>query len=221
MIEPPARPRPTGGRAASRSHDGPSDEQLVVALVARRPEAVDLLYARYGRPAYALARRITGDDGFAEDVVQEVFLTLWREPSKFDRARGGFASWLLSVTHHKAVDAVRREEAVRRRRAQAAGEAIVDADDRAAGRPSVDEQVWSLVRRAQVRDALRDLPPAQRQALALAYFGGYTQREVAALTSAPLGTVKTRMLAGMRRLAKVLRDPVSADDPVSAEEDAR
>ncbi len=215
MIEPPARPRPRGGPAVPRSADGPSDEQLVEALVARRSEAIDLLYARYGRPTYALARRITGDDGFAEDVVQEVFLTLWREPTKFDRARGGFASWLLSVTHHKAVDAVRREEAVRRRRAQAAGEAVVDADDRAAGRLSVDEQVWSLVRGEQVRDALRGLPPPQREALALAYFGGYTQREVAVLTGAPLGTVKTRMLAGMRRLAQVL------SDSVHAEEDAR
>ncbi len=180
-----------------------SDESLVRALVSRRPEAVDVLYARYGRPAFALARRILGDEGLAEDVVQEVFLSLWREPGRFDRSRGGFASWLLSVTHHKAVDAVRREESLRRRRDQMADDAVALLHE-SAHAPGVDEAVWSRLRRERVREALRDLPDLQRQALALAYYGGYTQREVAALTGAPLGTVKTRMLTGMRRLAQTL-----------------
>jgi RNA polymerase sigma factor (sigma-70 family) len=182
-----------------------SDESLVRALASRRPEAVDFLYARYGRPAYALARRILGDEGLAEDVVQEVFLSLWRDPSRFDRSRGGFASWLLSVTHHKAVDVVRREESLRRRRDQMAEEAVVQFNE-AAHAPGVEEAVWARLRRDRVREALRELPDMQREALALAYYGGYTQREVASLTGAPLGTVKTRMLTGMRRLAEALGD---------------
>lgn len=202
MTQPPAAPGdagvPDGSLDATTGDDG-----LVRAVIARRPEAIDLLYARYGRPAFALARRIIGDDGFAEDVVQEVFLTLWRDPGRFDRSRGGFASWLLSVTHHKAVDAVRREESFRRRRNQAAEEAAGALDDPSA-QTGVDEEVWRQMRREQVRGALKDLPEPQREALALAYYGGYTQREVAALTGAPLGTVKTRMLLGMWRLAEAL-----------------
>jgi RNA polymerase sigma-70 factor (ECF subfamily) len=148
--------------------------------------------------------------GFAEDVVQEVFLTLWRDPGRYDGSRGSFASWLLSVTHHKAVDAVRREESLRRRRAQATEDAVAMLEE-SEHAPGVDEEVWGLMRRERVRHALRDLPDAQREALALAYYGGYTQREVAALTGAPLGTVKTRMLTGMRRLAEALGDAMRGE----------
>jgi len=188
-----------------------SDEALVGAVISRRPEAIDILFARYGRPAFALARRIIGEDGFAEDVVQDVFLTLWRDPARFDRSRGGFASWLLSVTHHKAVDAVRREEALRRRRSQAADDAaaLLDESEHA---PGVEDEVWSQLRRERVRGALKNLPDAQREALGLAYYGGYTQREVAALTGAPLGTVKTRMLMGMRRLAEALGEAMRGEE---------
>jgi len=187
-----------------------SDEALVGAVISRRPDAIDVLYARYGRPAFALARRIIGDDGFAEDVVREVFLTLWRDPARFDRSRGGFASWLLSVTHHKAVDAVRREEALRRRRSQAADDAAALPDESAPA-PGVEDDARSQSRRERVRGALKNLPDAQREALALAYYGGYTQREVAALTGAPLGAVKTRMLMGMRRLAEALGEAMRGE----------
>jgi len=188
-----------------RLPSGSSDRAEVpdIVLVARVVEgegaALEELYGRYGRPVYSLARRILGDDSFAQDVVQEVFLTLWRDASRFDASRGGFASWLLSMTHHKAVDAVRREEKLRRRRT------TVDAlHSEESDAPRVDDEVWSVVRRERVRAAMKLLPSAQRQALVLAYFGGYTQREVAALTGAPLGTVKTRMLSGMRHLRGAL-----------------
>lgn len=182
---------------------GFSDAALVERIVARDPDALELLYDRYARPCFSLARRITADATFAEDVVQEVFLTLWRDPSRFDAGRGGFASWLLAMTHHKAVDAVRREETLRRRRAEAAGvgEQLAEMTSET---PAPYDQVWSGIRGERVRAALGGLPDAQRRALVLAYFGGYTQREVAALTDTPLGTVKTRMLAGMRRLKTVL-----------------
>ena len=176
-------------------NEGAEDRVLVARVLDGDAAALEALYARYGRPCYALARRILVDSSFAEDVVQEVFLALWRDASKFDATRGGFSSWLLSMTHHKAVDRVRREETLRKRRT------TIDVLDTAPStHPDVDDQVWSGVRGARVRDALQTLPPTQRQALELAYFGGHTQREIAGLTDTPLGTVKTRMLSGMRKL---------------------
>lgn len=192
-------------RAQDRSSgaDRSADAELVARLTRGDTAALEQLYDRYGRPSYSLARRILTDDGLAEDVVQEVFLTLWRQPDRFDISRGAFSSWLLTMTHHKAVDAVRREETLRRRRSRAADddEALLGTADVTA---DVHDQVISNIRGDGVRRALLDLPDVQREALTLAYFGGYTQREVAALTGAPLGTVKTRMLAGMRRLKDTL-----------------
>lgn len=179
------------------------DADLVARLTHGEAGALAELYDRYGRPAYSLARRILGDVGLAEDVVQEVFMALWRAPEKFDPSRGAFSSWLLAMTHHKAVDVVRREEALRRRRSRAADEDESLIATAASG-PDIDDQVISSIQGDGVRRALLELPEVQREALTLAYFGGYTQREVAALTGAPLGTVKTRMLAGMRRLKEAL-----------------
>ena len=178
---------------------GPSDAVLVARVRDGDGPALEALFGRYGRACFALSKRILVDEQLAQDVVQEVFLALWREPSRYDPARGGFSSWLLSVTHHKAVDAVRREENLRKRRTSAD---VLDGQESEA--PKVDEQVWSLVRRERVREVLQTLPAPQREALALAYFGGYTQREIAGLTATPLGTVKTRMLAGMRRMKESL-----------------
>lgn len=173
--------------------------------------ALEALYGRYARPCSALARRILGEPGLAQDVVQEVFLALWRDPSKFDPSRGSFASWLLAMTHHKAVDAVRREENLRKRRTSADVLEFTESDA-----PGVDDAVWENVRGERVREALNRLPPVQREALLLGYFGGYTQREIAGITSTPLGTVKTRMLAGMRRLRESLEGLASAVDIQSA-----
>jgi len=186
---------------ARRVGDGPAGADLLLRMRAGDRGAVDELYDRYSRPAFTLARRILVDDVLAEDVVQDVFLTVWRDPGAFDAARGSFSSWLMAMVHHKAVDAVRREESHRRRQARAE-------DDLALASPTssrdVEEEAWSRVVSGHVRGALSALPAPQREALTLAYYGGYTQREVAALTSTPLGTVKTRMLAGMRRLREEL-----------------
>ncbi|HEU0132371.1 MAG TPA: sigma-70 family RNA polymerase sigma factor [Mycobacteriales bacterium] len=189
--------------ATARGYDALEDAALVALVADGDGSALESLYARYGRPAYALARRILADEQLAQDVVQEVFLTVWRDPRRFDATRGGFSSWLLTMTHHKAVDAVRREENLRKRRASA------DALDLAESRePQVDDEVWGMIRRDRVRGALAELPDPQREALALAYFGGYTQREIAKLTDTPLGTVKTRMLAGMKRMRGALQVPL-------------
>src|SRR5687768_4710016 len=99
-----------------RPEDPAKDAELLRRLRAGDRSAVDDLYERFRRPAFALARRILADDSLAEDVLQEVFLSVWRDPSAYDRARGSFSSWLLAVVHHKAVDSVRREESQRRDR---------------------------------------------------------------------------------------------------------
>ncbi len=198
---------------APRPEADASDGMLVRRVAEGDDDALEALYDRYGRPAFALARRITGEPVFAEEVVQEVFLALWRDPEKYDPTRGGFPSWLLATTHHKAVDAVRREETVRRRRASLAEEAATYTSA-AATDPPVEDAAWSGLRGERVRRALGSLPEPQREALVLAYYAGYTQREIAERTNTPLGTVKTRMLAGMRRLRDLL-------DGVSDTEGAR
>lgn len=189
-VEEPVRRPENAAAAAALARIGAGD-----------PGAVDDLYALLGRAAFALARRVLQDDGLAEDVVQEVFLSVWKNPGAFDERRAAVGSWLLAMVHHKAVDAVRREEGHRRRGRRAEEDLALDAP---AATRDAEEQAVDRVVSQQVRSALGELPAPQREALALAYYGGYTQREVSALTGVPLGTVKTRMLAGMRRLRKDL-----------------
>lgn len=186
--------------------DGPNPAVTDVTLLERIAEggadALAELYDRFGRPAFSLARRICADPALAEDVVQEVFLIVWREPRRFDPARGAVSSWLLTMVHHRSVDAVRRE-ATRRRHSVRPSE---DGEEWSvpAG-PGADQAALSAVAAGHVRDALAKLPAEQREALALAYFGGYTQREVASLVDVPLGTVKSRMFTGVAKLRDLLR----------------
>ena len=182
-------------------YQGLRDGQLVELVAQRDAGALEALYERYGRAAYSLARRILTEETLAQDVVQEVFLSLWRDAGRFDAARGTVATYLLSMTHHRAVDVVRREENLRRWRTSDEGLEL-ESDPKA----RVEDEAEASERRAEVRAALKDLPDAQREALLLAYFGGYTQREVAALIGVPLGTVKTRMAAGMRKMKAALQD---------------
>jgi RNA polymerase sigma-70 factor (ECF subfamily) len=205
-VDPGARPTP---------YDGLDDRALVARVTEGDGGALEALYGRYGRACYGLARRILADEQFAQDVVQEVFLTVWRDAHRFDAARGGFSSWLLSMTHHKAVDAVRREENLRKRRTTS--EIL---EDREVDGPQVHDAVWSTLRRERVRDAMHTLPEPQKEALVLAYFGGYTQREIAGITDTPLGTVKTRMLTGMKRLKaglEGLHDTAPDESPITTE----
>jgi RNA polymerase sigma-70 factor (ECF subfamily) len=176
-----------------------NDGALLRLIASGNSAALETLYARYGRACFSLARRIVADVTLAQDVVQEVFLAVWRDPQRYDGRRGGFSTWLMSTTHHKAVDVVRREENQRKRAASAEALRIVKGPD-----PSPHDETWAGVRSERVRVALAALPAVQREALGLAYYGGFTQREVAGLTNTPLGTVKTRMLAGMRKLREQL-----------------
>jgi RNA polymerase sigma factor (sigma-70 family) len=175
-----------------------SDEALV-ALAARSEQlALAELYDRYGRTAYGLALRILRDQPLAEDAVQEGFLAVWRTAGRFVPERGKASTWILTLVHRRAVDLVRREQ---RRRADSLDEA---ADPAGA---SVEEEVWLRLQRERVQDALRRLPDPQREALELAYYGGFTQTELAERLGQPLGTIKSRMFAGLSRLRELLGDP--------------
>lgn len=182
---------------------GPSDAELVRRLGDADGAALSQLYHRFGRPCYSLARRICVDEGLAEDVVQEVFLTLWCEPTRFDPSRGSFATWLLTLIHHRAVDVVRKETTIRRRMVTSpeAGEGWSPTPA-----PGACQAAMARVAAGQVHAALRRLPVEQRRVLALSYFGGHTQREIAVLTGVPLGTVKSRTFAAVQRLRSLLTD---------------
>lgn len=193
MVMPqPAGQAPTdAGQAA-----GPADADLVTLVAGGSQDALAALYQRHGAACYRLARHVTANVTLAEDAVQEAFVGLWKAPGSYLGGRGSVRNWLLGLTHHKAVDLVRRETAEQRRQgAQAA--------QHAACPPASEDPAsaaWSQIQAAEVRSALRDLPEVQRRALTLAYFGGYTQSQIANLTAVPLGTVKTRMFSAMRQL---------------------
>jgi RNA polymerase sigma-70 factor, ECF subfamily len=173
-----------------------SDEALL-ALVARRDEtALAALYDRFGRVAYGLAVRVLRDRSLAEDAVQEAFMTVWRTADRYVADRSKASSWILTFVHRRAVDLVRREE---RRRAEPLERA--PEEDRA---PSSDEEAWLRLRRERVQQALQALPDQQREAIELAYFGGFTQSELAERLGQPLGTIKSRMFAGLARLRELL-----------------
>jgi RNA polymerase sigma factor (sigma-70 family) len=175
-----------------------SDEALV-ALIARGDEtALAELYDRFGRPAYGLALRILRDRALAEDAVQDAFLTIWRSATRFLPERAKAGTWILTLVHRRAVDVVRRED---RRRAESLEEARVESGE------ASDEAVWLKLQRERVQAALRQLPDQQREALELAYYGGFTQSELAERLGQPLGTIKSRMFGGLTRLRELLAEP--------------
>jgi RNA polymerase sigma factor (sigma-70 family) len=174
-----------------------SDHGLL-ALVGRGDrEAFARLYDMYSAAAYSLAARIVRDRDLAADVVQNVFLAVWTGATQFDAGRGQPSTWIMTMTHHKAVDMVRREQ---RRRT----EPIDLAAELAATGVPVEEQAWRGVARDNVRVALARLPDPHREVIELAYFAGYTQSELAARLALPIGTVKSRTFAAMRALRDAL-----------------
>ena len=174
-------------------------DEAVVALVARSEEsALAELYDRFGRIAYGLALRVLRDEALAEDAVQDAFLTVWRSAARYMPERGKASTWVLTLVHRRAVDLVRREE---RRRT----EPMEAAPEPASG--AADELAWLRLQRERVQAALRQLPDQQREALELAYYGGFSQSELADRLGQPLGTIKSRMFAGLTRLRELLGDP--------------
>jgi RNA polymerase sigma-70 factor, ECF subfamily len=185
---------------AVRSVEDARDRELVRRVRSGDEEAFRALFRRYGPQAKGLAYRVVRQRGLAEEIVQEAFLALWRDPASYKEDRGSFRTWLLSTVHHRAVDMVRREEAQRRRTLEQ--QAVKTSEEDIAD--SVADRVDLVETRQRVRGALEDIPPAQRQILELMYFGGKTQADIAAELDLPLGTVKSRTVLGMRRLRLLL-----------------
>jgi RNA polymerase sigma-70 factor, ECF subfamily len=175
-----------------------SDEALVALAARSEQSALAELYDRYGRPAYGLALRVLRDEALAEDAVQDAFMAIWKTAARFVPEKGSASTWILTLVHRRAVDVVRREQ---RRRADS-----LDAAPELHGGAGADEEAWLRLQRERVQSALRQLPDQQREALELAYYGGFTQSELAERLGQPVGTIKSRMFNGLARLRELLGD---------------
>jgi RNA polymerase sigma factor (sigma-70 family) len=176
------------------------DRELVASLAAGEVEALRELYHRHGTLAYGLAVRILGDPGRAEDVVQEAFMRVWTHAGSFDASRGSLRSWLSTTVRHRAIDYLRGRAARERQEL----ELSVEVPAYGQGADPWREVSESLERDA-IRKALASLPPEQRQVVELAYYGGYSQREIAEIVSVSLGTVKGRTRLALEKLSSYLQ----------------
>lgn len=182
-----------------RSLTDASDAALVVSIGRWHDDAMAEVFRRHGGAVFALAKRVVGDTGRAEEIVQEVFVRLWNQPERFDPERGSLRSFLLAQTHGRSVDLLRSDSARKgreEREVRAAAEAGYD----------LEREVWDMAVAEQVREAVMGLPSDERRPIELAYFGGRTYREVAAELGAPEGTVKSRIRSGLKRMRAVLAE---------------
>jgi RNA polymerase sigma-70 factor, ECF subfamily len=192
--------------ASEESTSQDTDAAILRRIVERDPRGVELLYERYSGIAFALAYRLLGERGGAEDVVQEAFLNVWRQGATYDTRRGTVRTWLLTIVHHRAIDQMRSA------RSKSSADTVIDD---AMPLPA-KEDTWTEVVRGldheRVRQAMAALPPEQRQVVDLAYFGGYTQSEIAQRVGIPLGTVKGRTRLALDKLRDLLRVPDAVDE---------
>ncbi|MFF1378158.1 sigma-70 family RNA polymerase sigma factor [Streptomyces sp. NPDC058308] len=182
-------------------------ETLLLRVAAGDQEAFEELYGLVSGPVFGLVRRVLRDHAQSEEVAQEVLVEVWRTAPRFDPGRGSALSWILTLTHRRAVDRVRSVRAARERETRAARFGEGPAFDHVA------EEVEATLDRERVRDCLRSLTDLQRQAVTLAYYDGCTYREVARHLSVPLGTVKTRMRDGLLRLRACLETAAPGPGP--------
>ena len=195
---------PSAWAAARLSVRAVEEAGWIHAISSGEVEALSQLWARYRLPCLHLARRVLGGDAHSQDVVQLVLLDVWRHAGRFDPARASVGTWILTMTHHKAVDRVRYE----RRRPAVALEVLASTP---ADGPTPTDAALATLRRQKVRRALATLSAPQRETLVLAYFGGLTYLEIANQMGVPVGTVKTRGRAGMVRLRALLGELREAD----------
>jgi RNA polymerase sigma-70 factor (ECF subfamily) len=188
----------TGQRGRSASPTDDADRAVLALVNAGQLDALQELYDRYRVMAYSIALRITSDSSLAEDVVQDAFLGVWRNASRYVEGRGSVKTWVLAIVHHRAVDAVRR------RRPTTELPEREDVPPRQLTVPDIWPDVAAELDRAEIAAALATLSPAQREAIELAYWGGLTQQEIAERTGAPLGTVKSRVRLGLLALRGAL-----------------
>ncbi len=183
-----------------------SDLELLARISRSDVDALAALYDRYGRRVFALAVRILNDAATAEEITQDVFLSMWRRSSSYSPDKGKFTTWLFSIAHNRTIDELRR----RRRDGSRNSDVIEDHLDLESGEISPDESAVAQSEYAMVREAMSVLPPEQRQVVELAYFHGLTQAEIAAKMSQPLGTVKTRMRLALKKLRDAVGKKVGA-----------
>lgn len=178
---------------------GPADDlgALLAAVARGDRDAFEAVYQRVAAPVYGLARRVVRDPAQAEEVAQEVLVTVWRTAARFDPARGSAMSWVMTLTHRRAVDRVRAEQATSDREERAFRSETPPYDE-------VTETVEDRMRAERVRRCMGTLTELQHDALRLSYYQGYTYREVSTLLSVPLGTIKSRMRDGLIRLRDCL-----------------
>jgi len=193
-----------------------SDADLMSAIVEQEVGAFDTLYDRYHRLVFATAYRVLNDAGGAEDVVQDVYVRLWQRPDRYVEERGKFIGWLLSVTRNRAIDEIRSRgrRPISESQLGSRDDTGSITDERPSEAASKEFAIAELVdQREAVRAALRELPPDQRAAIELAYFKGLTQAEIAEVLATPLGTIKTRIRLGMRKLRVALEGKVGIIEP--------
>jgi RNA polymerase sigma-70 factor, ECF subfamily len=204
----------SAGGSGDALADG-TDEELLERISTGEQGALSALYDRYQGIMYGMATRITGDRTLASDVVQEAFLGIWRNAARYQSGRASARTWILSITHHRAVDAVRR------RRPSAPLPEIEVAVPAALTLPDIWDAVGERLDADDIRRALDSLPANQREAIELAYFGGLTQQEIATQTATPLGTVKSRVRLGLLQMRRVLDADRSGVSERAAPEGAR
>jgi RNA polymerase sigma-70 factor, ECF subfamily len=195
-----------------RDHHRPSfrdlaDEDLMQLVQRAEPSAFEVVYDRHSGAAFSLAYRMCGARQLAEEVVQEAFLSIWRSGARYDRTRGSVRTWILGITHHRAIDALRRGVVQDRHRASDAG-----IEERFESRDRTDVEVARREEMLEVRGALDVLPDDQRRAIELAYYGGFTQAQLAERLGQPLGTIKSRVFNGLGRLRELLAEGTAEED---------
>jgi RNA polymerase sigma-70 factor, ECF subfamily len=193
-----AGPLPLAGGRASVPHVGGTDELLAARLAAGDDQALGEIFDGLGPAVYAAALRIVGDGAAAQDVVQDVFVDLWRHPDRYDPGLGPLRTYLVVMARHKAVDLARSE--LRRVARQERHYRLTPRQ----GNPSAGEEIVAAEAAGVVRDAVRMLPVHQRQVVELAYFGGLSYREVALAAGIPEGTAKSRLRLALAKLEAVL-----------------
>ena len=190
-----------------RHRDAPSpsglrelaDEDLMSLVRQGEARALEVIYDRHCGVAFALAYRMCGTRTAAEDVVQESFLSLWRSGARYDRTRGSVRTWVLGIVHNRAIDSLRRSVNHDRRRASDEG-----IEERFEAPEHTEVEVARRDEAREIRAALDELPEEQSRVIELAFYGGYTHTEIAAMLEAPVGTIKGRMRLGMEKMRRTL-----------------
>ena len=179
-----------------------TDVLLLERVVGGDASALEQLYERYVRQCFGLALRMLGDPALSEEVVQEVFIKIWSQPTSYSPQKGKFASWLLSVVHHRCIDELRRSSRTETPLDDETATSLLNTQPDP--EPQPPEQAWIHEQQTAVRKALEHLPQNQRLVLELAYFKGLSHSEIASQLDQPLGTVKTRIRLGMQSLRLLL-----------------